>query len=379
MSGELSPSAANHLKTTADFYNQVACQMTRSAQTYRNMLAACYKRLIPASASVLEVGCGGGDLLSRLSVRKPTGVDLSEKQLQRARQQIPDGNFHLQAGEELSLDGVFDHIVVSDTANHAADVQRLFQQLHSVSRSDTRLVVNIYNTLWRPVLSLAAMLGLKSREPASNWLSDTDLRSFLELAGWETLKTSAHILLPVKCFGLEILINRYLAPLLQPLCLTIFCVARPRPPRPMESLTVSVIIPARNEAGNIEAAIRRTPRMGAGTEILFVEGGSSDETWEEMQRVARAYPDSNIRCFRQPGHGKGDAVRTGFAQATGEVLMILDADLTTPPEDLPKFYDVIASGHAEFANGVRLVYPMEEKAMQFLNMCANKAFSLLFT
>jgi glycosyltransferase involved in cell wall biosynthesis len=144
-------------------------------------------------------------------------------------------------------------------------------------------------------------------------------------------------------------------------------------------LTVSVVIPARNEAGNIEAAVRRTPNMGAGTELIFVEGHSKDNTWEEIERVARANPKLRIKTLRQEGQGKGDAVRAGFAAAEGDLFMILDADLTVPPEELPKFYDAIASGRAEFANGSRLVYPMEKSAMRFLNMCANKAFGILFT
>jgi glycosyltransferase involved in cell wall biosynthesis len=179
--------------------------------------------------------------------------------------------------------------------------------------------------------------------------------------------------------GLETLFNRWLAPLASWFCLTVFCVARPVRPAPPQPRTVSVIIPARNEAGNIEAAVLRTPTLGAGTELIFVEGHSRDNTWAEIQRVAATYPERNIKIMQQTGKGKGDAVRLGFAAATGDILMILDADLTMPPEELPKFHEVIARGHAEFANGVRLVYPMDEKAMQFLNLCANKTFGIIFT
>jgi glycosyltransferase involved in cell wall biosynthesis len=147
----------------------------------------------------------------------------------------------------------------------------------------------------------------------------------------------------------------------------------------MGPLTVSVVVPARNEAGNIEAAVRRTPNMGAGTELIFVEGHSRDNTWVEIQRVKREFPEHRIKILQQTGKGKGDAVRAGFAVAEGDLFMILDADLTVPPEEMPKFYDAVASGRCEFANGSRLVYPMEKAAMQFLNMCANKTFGILFT
>jgi glycosyltransferase involved in cell wall biosynthesis len=158
----------------------------------------------------------------------------------------------------------------------------------------------------------------------------------------------------------------------------VFFVAR-RERAEVRPLSVSVVIPARNEAGNIAAAVARTPEMGAGTELIFVEGHSRDDTWAAIQRAAAENPQRKIKIMQQSGRGKGDAVRMGFAAATGDVLMILDADLTMPPEELPKFHEVIASGRAEFANGVRLVYPMEEEAMQFLNLCANKTFGLIFT
>jgi glycosyltransferase involved in cell wall biosynthesis len=143
--------------------------------------------------------------------------------------------------------------------------------------------------------------------------------------------------------------------------------------------SASVIIPARNEAGNIVKAIERVPDMGSHTEIIFVEGNSSDNTWDAIQQVISQFPERTIRAYQQSGKGKGDAMRTGYAQANGDIVLILDADLTVPPEDLPKFFNAVANGQADFANGVRLVYPMEDEAMRFLNMCGNKFFSFAFS
>ena len=157
-------------------------------------------------------------------------------------------------------------------------------------------------------------------------------------------------------------------------------VARPRPSAPPERhYSCSVVIPARNEAGNIEAAVQRTPEIGLGTELIFIEGGSTDNTWEEIQRVKARYPRRDIKALKQQSKGKGGAVREAFAAAAGDLLFILDADLTMPPEQLPKFYDVACSGTADFVNGVRLVYPMEQEAMRFLNMIANKFFGIAFS
>jgi hypothetical protein len=336
--------------------------------------------LIPASASVLEVGCGAGELLARLRVAKRCGVDLAPRRIELAKQKIPDGKFYEQAGEDLDLPGeTFNYIIVSETVNQAADVQRLCESLKSVSHENTRLIVNIYSSLWRPMIWFGTTIGLRNRQPESNWLSKEDIAGLMHLTGWELIRRESRTLCPVKFFGIERLINRFVAPLFPPLCLAAFTIARPVPLAKRPEKTVSVVIPARNEAGNIEAAVKRTPDMGVWTELIFVEGNSTDSTWEEIQRVKEAYPHKRIKILQQSGKGKGNAVREGFQVAEGDLLMILDADLTMPPEELPKFYDAVVSGRCDFANGSRLVYPMDERAMRFLNLCANKMFSIMFS
>jgi len=371
--------AQQHLDKIRAFYDAAPTEPKGSGRHYRAQLAHYYNLLIPVNASVLEIGCGSGVLLAQLKASRKTGVDLSAKQIEAARARLPDAEFHVQTGEALALEGTYDVIIISDTLNFAADVQMLLAQLHAVSHSTTRLLINYHSGLWRPLFYLAQLSGLKSAQPQSSWLDTKDVHNLLRLADWSPLLTQPRILAPIPLLGLDRLVNRWLAPLLGRFCLTVFCVARPALLGASKARTVSVIIPARNEAGNIEAAVRRTPDMGAGTELIFVEGHSNDNTPEEIQRVARKHPERKIIILQQTGKGKGDAVRMGFAAAKGDILMILDADLTMPPEELPKFYAVLVSNHAEFANGVRLVYPMDDKAMQFLNLCANKVFSIIFT
>lgn len=367
-----------HLSKVGSFFD-TAPAPNAAGRHYRSLLARYYNLLIPAGASVLEIGCGNGDLLARLQARRKVGVDLSARQIELARTRIPEAELHVQAGETLELNERFDCIIISDTLNFAADVQRIFEKLHAVSHADTRLFVNFHNSLWRPLLTLATWLGFKSHQPTSSWLATSDVHNLLQLGGWSPVTRQSRVLIPFGLLGLDRLLNRWLAPLMPWFCLTVFIAARPARTPATVRPSVSVIIPARNEAGNIAAAIQRTPKMGAGTELIFVEGHSRDDTWEQIQKVARENPGMSIKIMQQTGRGKGDAVRLGFAAATGDILMILDADLTMPPEELPKFYAVLASGQAEFANGVRLVYPMDEKAMQFLNLCANKTFGLIFT
>lgn len=374
------PLVREHLAELSRFYDRATPKTNWATRGYRRLIAHYYRHLIPANASVLEIGCGGGELLALLPNRDVAGIDVSPRQIERARERVPHGTFHVQGGETLSLDRTFDVILLSETLNFAADVQLLLTKIAAVATPQTRLVCNFHSGVWRPALALATALGLKAPAPQSNWLSSGDLRNLFDLADWQLIKMTSRLLCPFDLPIIGPLVNRGLAPLLPALCLTVFGIARPRRTASAgDALSVTVVVPARNEAGNIEAAVTRTPVMGSQTEILFIEGHSRDDTWEEIQRVAAAHPDRRVRAMRQTGKGKGNAVREAFAAASGDILMILDADLTMPPEELPKFYDAIVSQRAEFANGVRLVYPMEEHAMRFLNLCANKTFGLIFS
>ena len=368
-----------HLNSVRAHFDSRPAETTPASRSYRRLLAHYYNLLIPADASVLEVGCGDGELLALINAGRKTGIDLSDTQLARARARIPEGAFFQQSGELLNLGETFDIIILSETLDLSADVQQLLERLATVATPGTRLLINFHNNLWRPIFTTGEWCKLRTPVPSANWLSSHDIENFLELSDWESIKYQPRILWPLATPLLAPLINRWIAPFLPFACLAIFTVARLRPVSAPKPLSVSVVIPARNEAGNIEAAVLRTPQMGAWTELIFIEGHSKDNTWDEIERVRASYPDCRIVTLRQTGKGKGNAVREAYAVATGDILMILDADLTMPPEELPKFYDAIVSGKAEFANGSRLVYPMEKKAMQFLNMLANKFFGLAFS
>jgi SAM-dependent methyltransferase len=338
---------------------------------------------VPPGASVLEIGCGTGDLLHALAPRRGVGVDLSPKMVAIARAKYPDLTFLAGDAEALPLSGNFDYVILSDLIGYLGDVQRAFEELLKICHSRTRVIITYYNYLWEPLLRLGEQLGMKRPQPDQNWLTLGDIQNLLSLANFQTIQKGYKLLLPVRIPLISGLCNRVLSnlPLLRKLSLVELIIARPAPlPVPEDSLSCSVIVPARNERGNIEGAVARTPKMGRHTELIFVEGNSSDGTDGEIERVIAANPGRDIKLVRQGnGAGKGDAVRKGFAAATGDVLMILDADLTMPPEDLPKFLRALASGRGEFINGSRLVYPMEKQAMRFLNTLGNKFFSLAFT
>lgn len=349
---------------------------------YQHRLTEVYRHLIPPGMRVLEIGCGQGDLLAALQPAEGYGVDFSPAGLARARQRYPQLHFIEADAHDFDLGSTFDYIVCSDLVNDVWDVQKLFENIARHSRRDTRLVLNCYNRVWEHPRSLAAKLGLVVPLLTQNWLTGADLRNLLYLAGFEPVRLSPEILWPLRTPVLDAFVNRYLVKLwpFHFFSLTNVVVARlaPRPEHGPEPV-VTVVVPARNEEGNVPRIFERVPQMGGGTELIFVEGNSTDHTYEAIEREIPRHPEINARLYRQPGKGKGDAVRTGFREATGEVLMILDADLTVAPEDLPRFYEAWRSGKAEFVNGVRLVYPMEEHAMRFFNHLGNRFFSFAFT
>lgn len=343
--------------------------------------------LIPARARVLEVGCGDGQLIAALNTTRGVGLDFSPEMIRVARARHPHIEFHVGNAEDPAtlarIQGPFDYIVVSDTIGLIEDCEALFALLHRCATAETRLVVAYYSHLWDPILRLAERLGWKMPQAPQNNLATADIVNLLTLTDYQVVRREWRQLLPRRLLGLGGLVNRYIATLpgIRRFCLRNYVVARPMPlgAQPTVMPSVSVVIPCRNERGNIENAVKRLPPFAPDIEIVFVEGHSKDGTFEECERVRDAYPDRDIKVMRQDGKGKGDAMRKGFAAARGDILMILDADLTVPPESLPKFYEALVKGRGEFVNGTRLVYPMEAEAMRFLNNIANHVFAILFS
>ncbi len=345
---------------------------------YHRRLTEIYQYLVSPNQRVLEIGCGMGDLLANLKPAHGVGVDFSAEMIARAKQRHPELEYHLMDAHDLSeIEGEFDVIILSDTVNDLWDVQLVFDQVRKLCTPRTRIIINFYSHLWQLPLTLAQSLNLAVPMLDQNWLTPEDIDNMLHLSGFESIRTTQEVLWPLPLGGLA---NRYLVKLwpFRAFALSNFVIARPEP-QPAKMPSVSVVIAARNEAGNVKAIFERVPKMGSGTEIVFVEGHSRDNTYETIADEIPLHPATPSLLFRQPGIGKADAIRLGFEKATGDILMILDADLTVPPEDLPRFYDAIVSGKGEFINGVRLVYPMEKEAMRTLNFIGNKLFSMAFS
>jgi len=378
---------SEYIRKRIDHYNAGAPRQKERAyfgrRYYQKQLSQIYRNLIPPGKKVIEIGCGRGDLLASLSPSYGAGVDFSNNMIHAGKTAHSELKFILTDAHNLDIRETFDYIILSDVINDLWDVHEVLIKISKLSRPETRIILNFYSRLWELPLKFVRKIGLAEHSLPQNWLTVEDLENLLYLTGFEKIRSWQEILLPLPVPLLSGLANRFIVKIwpFNHLALTNFVIARLQPDitASPKNTSVSIVIPAKNEAGNIPDIFARTPDIGKKTELIFVEGHSSDNTYESIEKAISLYPDRCCKLFRQSGRGKGDAVRLGFKHAIGDVFMILDADLSMPPESLPMFFEMLCTGKGEFINGVRLVYPMEDRAMRFLNLVGNKFFSLAFS
>lgn len=356
----------------------------RSRSYYWNSITRYCNYFLHDDNTILEIGCGTGELLANVKGKHKVGIDISDLMIENARKQFPEIDFYVMDAQEITLQEKFDVIIISNLMGWVGDIQQMFAEIKKMCHHQTRIIITHYNYLWEPLIKFAEFIHIKQKTPDQNWLTKVDLLNFLEIEDFDVYRHNQSMIFPFYIPLISWFFNNFLSklPLINLLSLNQYVFARPTISIFGENpeYSVSVIIPARNESGNIENAVLRLPEFGKHVEIIFVEGHSTDNTWEKIEEVQSRYKkEYDIKITRQEGKGKSDAVRKGFGMATGDILMILDADLTVAPEDLPKFYRAYATGKAEFINGSRLVYPMEKKAMRFLNILGNKFFSISFS
>ena len=370
----------------AEHWDTVALNMDKLhwlGKHYRSLLAKAYKFVVPPDLAVLELGCGQGDLLASLKPELGVGVDISLEMLRMAKSRHPHLELVLADAQFIPFSKRFDAVVLSDLANDLWDVQSVFMNLQSMVHSRTRIILNTYSRLWELPLAVARSLRLAKPVLLQNWLTVDDINGLFRITGFEVIRVWQEIMFPLRIPLISPLANRVMVRFwpLHHLAMTNFTIARlsPKQMQREELPSMSVIVPARNEAGNIAEVFERLPSKGRNIELIFVEGHSQDQTWRTIDEQIRLHPDVPAQLFKQSGVGKADAVRLGFAHARGDMLAILDADLSIAPEDLPRFFDVLALGEGEFVNGTRLTYPMEREAMRFLNLIGNKLFGWTFS
>lgn len=350
---------------------------------YYQDLEKLFKFFVQPNSDVLELSSGLGYLLNAVEPRFGLGIERNSYFLEVDQRKFPHLEFQVQTPELFISDRTYDYILCPNTVSSLDNIQRTLANFYQVCHPSTKVIFTFHNPAWEIILSLATILKQRRKVTNFNWLSYEDMENLLELAGFEVVKRGKRMLLPRNVPILNWFFNKIMAPLplINNMCLTEYIISRPKPDvtkksQKIKELSCSVIVPARNEAGNIESCVTRMPRLGKHTEIIFIEGHSSDNTWEEIQRVQAQFGQEwDIKISQQKGKGKGDAVRQGFAMASGDILIILDSDLTVRPEDLVYFFDAVASGQCEFANGCRLIYPVSSTTMPWLNRMANRFFA----
>ena len=381
-----------------EYFNSIAPQRDywyKKNKFYYEEIKKLLSNFISANSSVLEIGCSTGNLLASLPASKKTGIDFSSNSIRIAKEKYPHLKFIVQDAEELKLSEKFDYIILSDVVGLFFDVWKVLRNIREICHPHTLIIITTYNLLWYLPLSAAERLHLKMEDKQDGWFSLPDLRNLLYLTGYKVVESGMCLPFPVGIFPFSKKINKILSRFhfFRKIGVFGYLVSKPLSLLSLGEFSCSVIIPCRNEAGNIENCVRRMPQMGYFTELIFVDGGSTDGTIEEIERMQQLFSGKkDIKLIHQLPYserkdnpdkmlkeGKADAVRKGFDVARGDILMILDSDLTVAPEDLPKFYLALAEGKADFANGSRLIYPCEKKAMRFLNYWANKFFSLIFS
>lgn len=382
-SGDLLEPRFEEIRRHFDAIAPQRARWKRKHAYYYAKITKYFRFIVPEGSRVLVIGSGDGELLAALKPSRGVGIDASPRFNEAARRRFPHLEFRDDFAESFRLQPIekFDYVILSDLVGYLDDVQEVFQNLRQACAPSTRIVVNYYNYLWEPVLKLGGKLRFNMPQGPSNWLSLADLENLLHISGFETIRKTRKLLFPVHIPLVSGFANRILAnlPLLRKMCLAEFVTARLHP-GPAGTPSVSVVVPCKNEQGNIRELIERLPEFPGGSEMIFVDGRSTDGTREEILKIAQAFPAKNIRILDQTdSRGKGAAVRLAFDQAKGDALIILDGDISVAPEDMLKFYDLLARRTGEFINGTRMVYQMEKQAMRFLNILANKFFSSLFS
>ena len=372
-----------YLKRKKFFWDQIADKkITRFSKFYKDTIIKTYKFLIPEENRILEIGSGNGDLLAALKPSHGVGIDVSENMVRLAKEKHPNINFYQMDAENFNLDkNKFDYIILSDVVNELWDLQKVLEKIKPNCTSRTRIIFNYFSHLWKKPLEIGSVFGLNILSKDLNWFTKQDINNLLNLTGYSTIKSFSEIILPIKIPLVSNLINRFFPKIFPFSWFTLanFLIAKPDDLNDNLDKTVSVVIAARNEKGNIDELLKRIPNLGKGTEVIFVEGHSTDGTYEKILESIKDFKNFDCKVFKQEGEGKGDAVRFGFEKSKGEILMILDADMTVEPEELKRFYEIIISGKGEFVNGVRLIYPYQDQAMRFANLIGNKFFAMAFT
>ena len=353
----------------------------RNNWEYHDRIRRFYQQIIPRGSRVLEIGCARGDLIASVEPSYGLGIDISGNMVEEAKRKYPDLDFRQGEIEALPPRTDFDYIILSNLVDYIEDLYLFFYRLKDWTNDNTKIVITNFNPLWAPVVRMQAKLWLRVPEAQRNFVTLLDICNILDVLGYDVSESGYRLIsplyIPLVSFFLNKLVPRLYA--INNLSSTQYVVCRRKQAASKrDALSCTVVVPCHNEEGNVEECVKRIPTVGRATEIIIVDDGSTDKTYDIAQRLSRE--DPRVRMIRfDKNRGKANAVKAGFDNATGDVLVILDADMAVMPEEIPKFFNTIADGRAEFVNGTRMVYPIEKEAMKFANYIGNKIFGIVLS
>ena len=347
---------------------------------YHNLLRQIFKKYIPEGSKVLQIGYGLGDALAALYPQKAMSIDEDEELIDISKRRFPSIQFIKAKPEEVIVKGKYDYVIIPNSVAHFYDIQTVLEKTLKVLSKNSKVVMTATNPRWEQIFYILEKLKLKRPEDSRNWLRLADLRNIFEISGYDVEESGYSILIPAHIPFFSNLVNNFIkgSGFLAQFCVEEYIVARKAKLRRKKNLSCTVLIPCYNEEENIKQAIATVPKMGTKTEILVVDDGSSDKTAQVVKRVMKKNKNLKLISYK-PNQGKGYAVKKGFDAVVTDTMMIQDADMTVPPEELPRFFNLIAEGKADFVNGTRMIYPMEEEAMRQLNLVGNLIFSWIFS
>jgi SAM-dependent methyltransferase len=353
----------------------------RKMRTYVENNIHFLTKVVPANKRVLMVGCLTSEIIEALQPSFGVSLDVSERAVREAREKSTQSTIHYYRGlpEDFQFTGKFDYIIVLNYVDHSDDLMELVDSLRKFAHEDTCVVLSMLNPLWHRLVQAASRLRIRIPDFRRNLIAGRSLSTALEIKRFKVMEVCRRVLIPKKIPGISSWVNQFVArlPIFNSLCFMQYVIAKPANATvPGSSLSCSVIIPCYNEEGNIEECIRRVPKMGRFTEILVVNDGSKDGTLRVVEGLKTEFPNLTVVTYEK-NRGKGNAVLEGMRRSKGDVMMILDADMTVPPEELTDFFEAIDSKTADFVSGTRFLYPMEREAMRFANFVGNIIFSKL--
>ena len=260
------------------------------------------------------------------------------------------------------------------------DFIKFFNRLYKESNKKSKIILTTINSSWKPIIYIAKKMRLTSLKVSDGWISLNQLENIANLTNFVVLEKGYRTLIPKYIPFLSDIINSLFlkVPIIKRVGILQYIVLLKSDPPKKSNLSCSIVVPCFNEEGNVEDCIKKCPKVGKFTELIIVDDGSSDKTYQIAQGLLKKYPFVRVISYK-PNRGKAHAVERGFSSAKGDIIMVWDADRTVPENELYLFYDALATGKARFANGTRLLYPMEDQAMKWLNLVGNKIFSLIFS